>query len=110
MKLLLLNQTFYPDRAGTAQYLLDIATYFRDRGWEVTVVASRRAYGEPSVVHPAHERLKGIEIWRVYQSGWGRRSFFHRLVDAVCFEFFLALRLMRLPRFDVVMSFTSPPL
>jgi len=47
LKILLLNQVFYPDVVATAQYLTELAAALRERGHAVTVVSSRRAYEHP---------------------------------------------------------------
>ncbi|MCP5113637.1 MAG: glycosyltransferase family 4 protein, partial [bacterium] len=45
MKILILNQAFYPDVVATAQHATDLALDLCGRGHEVTVVAGRQAYG-----------------------------------------------------------------
>jgi colanic acid biosynthesis glycosyl transferase WcaI len=110
MKVLLLNQTFYPDPVATAQQLTDLAEYLVQNGCEVTVVTGRRGYDRRQEIHKAHENYKGIEVFRVGSTGFGKKSFFHRFIDAVSFELALIGRLLRLRRHDVVVSFTSPPL
>lgn len=110
MRVLLLNQTFYPDPVATSQQLLDFAEHLCSHGCEVTVLASRRSYNDPDKVHPAEETVRGIRIVRVAGTGFGRRSFFHRLIDGVTFELRLLWKLLFFPRQDVVVAFTSPPL
>ena len=44
MKVLLLNQCFYPDVAATAQHLADLAVELAAGGHEVTVISSDRGY------------------------------------------------------------------
>lgn len=110
MRVLLLNQTFYPDQAATSQQLLDFARSLRNEGCEVTVMACRRSYSDPSKTHPAEEVYDGIRIVRIGSTGFGRRSFFHRFVDGVTFEALLLLRLLFSRRQDLVVCFTSPPL
>jgi colanic acid biosynthesis glycosyl transferase WcaI len=110
MRVLLLNQTFYPDQAATSQQLLDFAHHLKALGCEVSVLASQRAYNDPKKVHPAEESIDGIRVVRVGGTGFGRRSFFHRFVDGLSFEFLLLWRLLFFPRQDLVIAFTSPPL
>ncbi len=110
MKVLLLNQTFFPDPVATAQQLTDLAEYLVQNGCEVSVVAGRRGYEKRQEIHKARETYRGIEVYRVGSTGFGKRSFLHRFVDAVTFELALIWRLFRLPRHDIVVSFTSPPL
>lgn len=110
MKILLLNQTFYPDQTATSQQLVDLARYLKERGCEVSVVASQRAYEDPDKKFARNEVWQGIHIYRVGSTGFGKRTFFRRIVDAFTFELGLLWKLLRLPRHDVVLSFTSPPL
>lgn len=110
MKVLLINQVFYPDSVATAQHLTDLALYFRKQGVEVTVVTGNRNYERREIVYASREEYHGIQIHRVGSTGFGKKSFFHRLVDAVTFDLALLLKLLFIPKHDVVISFTSPPL
>ncbi len=110
MKVLLLNQTFFPDPVATAQQLTDLAEYLVQNGCEVTVVTGRRGYEKRQEIHKARENYRGIDVRRVGSTGYGKRSFFHRLIDALTFEVSLIWTLLWLPRHDAVVSFTSPPL
>lgn len=110
MKILFLNQTFYPDQTATSQQLVDLAKFLMEQGAEVSVVASQRAYEAPEKKFPAFEIWNGIRIYRVGSTGFGKRKFFYRLIDGFTFELSLLWKLLRVPRHDVVVSFTSPPL
>jgi colanic acid biosynthesis glycosyl transferase WcaI len=48
MRVLLLNQCFYPDVMATAQQLTSLARGLAERGHAVTVIASDRGYDDPS--------------------------------------------------------------
>jgi colanic acid biosynthesis glycosyl transferase WcaI len=110
MKILLLNQTFHPDQTATSQQLVDLARFLKARGCDVSVVASQRAYEAPEKRFTRYEEWNGVHIYRVGSTGFGKRSFLHRMVDGFTFELSLLWRLLRVPRHDVVISFTSPPL
>lgn len=110
MKILILNQAFYPDVVSTAQHAADAAAALAAEGHTVTVVASRRAYDSPSTVFPAREAWNGCEIRRVRSAGLGRNHRWHRLVDSVTLLAAFFFELARLPRFDVVIAMTHPPL
>jgi glycosyltransferase involved in cell wall biosynthesis len=110
MKVLLLNQVFYPDSVATAQHTLDIAQHLIHRGCEVSVIAGNRAYEERQQTYPRKENYQGIKIYRVGSTGFGKRSVFSRLVDALTFQLSLCWRLLFTSRQDVVITFTSPPL
>lgn len=110
MKVLLINQVFYPDSVATAQHLTDLALYFKKNGVDVTVVTGNRNYERREIVYSSYEEYQGIKIHRVGSTGFGKRSFFHRLVDAVTFDLALLVKLLFIPKQDVIISFTSPPL
>ena len=110
MKILLLNQVFYPDVVSTAQHLADLATALKARGHEVTVVCGRRGYEHPETVYPAAETWRGVKIIRVYSTRFGKRARWRRAADFASFLFFCCARLLFLPRHDVVVALTTPPL
>ena len=55
MRILLLNQCFYPDVVSTAQHLTDLALGLAGKGHKVTVLASRRGYDDPALRFSARE-------------------------------------------------------
>ena len=110
MKILLLNQVFYPDVVATSQYLADVAAELSARGHEVTVVSSRRAYEHPETIYPARENWRGVKILRVFSTRFGKGAKWRRAVDFASFLVFACGRLLFLPRHDVVVALTTPPL
>jgi len=110
MRILLLNQVFYPDVVSTAQHLADLAAALVERGHAVTVVSSRRAYEHPETVFPARETWRGVEIIRVYSTRFGKTARWRRAADFGSFLLASCLRLGFLPRHDVVVALTTPPL
>ena len=110
MKVLLLNQCFYPDVVSTAQHLTDLAVALASRGHEVTVVAADRGYDDPTTRFPRREHWNDIEIIRIPSLSLGKSSRWRRAFNFAGFLLFCALRLIALGRFDVVVALTSPPL
>jgi putative colanic acid biosynthesis glycosyltransferase WcaI len=110
LKILLLNQCFYPDVVSTAQHLTDLATALTARGHQVTVVTSDRGYDDPAVRFPRRERWKGIEIIRIRSLALGKSSKWRRAFNFGSFLLACSLRLLTLRRFDLVVALTSPPL
>lgn len=110
MHFLLLNQTFYPDELATSQQLLDLAKVLIGRGHKVSVIADFRSYENRKKHYSFFENHEGIEIHRVFSTGFGKKNFYLRIVDALTFDFFLLLKLLFFPAPDYVVSFTSPPL
>jgi len=110
MKILLLNQCFYPDVVSTAQHASDLVAALAERGHEVTVVASTRAYDNPHVRFPTKEQWRGSRILRVPCLALGKTAKWRRVANFASYFLSCILRLIFLPRFDVVIALTSPPL
>jgi colanic acid biosynthesis glycosyl transferase WcaI len=110
MKVLLLNQAFYPDVVATAQYSAELAEALAAVGHEVTVFCSSRAYDDPQTRFPRRESWKGVQIVRLPCSGLGKGARWRRAADFASFLLSCCLRLLVSPRFDLVIALTSPPL
>lgn len=110
MRVLLLNQCFYPDVMATAQQLTSLALGLRERGHAVTVIASARGYDDPSKSFPKRETWNGIEIIRISNLSLGKKSKWRRALNFLSFLVVCTWRLLLLPRFDCVVGLTSPPL
>ena len=110
MKILLLNQTFYPDVVATAQHAAGLAAELAARGAEVSVVASQRAYDNPEVHFPKKENWRGVRIFRVGCTGLGKKAKWRRAVDFATFLLSCCLRLTTIGKCDAVIALTTPPL
>lgn len=110
MKVLLLNQCFWPDVAATAQHLSDLAERLAARGHEVTVICADRGYVDPQTRFTARERWNGVEIIRVRSFRANKKSRWQRALNFASFLTACAARLAFLPRHEVVIALTSPPL
>jgi colanic acid biosynthesis glycosyl transferase WcaI len=110
LKILLLNQAFYPDVASTAQHASDLAASLVERGHAVTVVSSRRAYDNPREQYPRRQAWRGVQIRRISCFGFGKQAKWRRTADFGSYLVNCLLHLIALRRFDVVVAMTSPPL
>jgi glycosyltransferase involved in cell wall biosynthesis len=110
MRILLLNQAFYPDEVATSQYAADLATALSEDGHEVTVLCSARGYDNPSRRFVLREVWKSINIVRVEGTSFGKSSKWRRAVDFASFIFACTCRMPRLGGFDVIIALTTPPL
>ena len=110
MKVLLLNQCFYPDVVSTAQHLTDLALKLAGEGHDVTVVASSRGYDDTAARFSGKEVWKGIKIIRLPVTGLGKQAKWRRAVDFGSFFLSAISRLIFLRKFDLVLAMTSPPL
>jgi colanic acid biosynthesis glycosyl transferase WcaI len=110
VKVLLLNQCFYPDVMATGQYLTDLALELVKQGHEVKVISSKRGYDDPSIRFPNYQKWQGIEIFRVRSIAPDKRKRWRRALNFGSFWVNCAFRLAVLPRVDIVIALTSPPL
>jgi colanic acid biosynthesis glycosyl transferase WcaI len=110
MRILLLNQCFYPDVVATAQQLTDLAVGLVKEGHSVTVIASDRGYDDPSVRFARRETWNGVRIIRISSLTLGKNKRWHRAANFASFLANCTFRLLVSPRFDVVVALTSPPL
>src|SRR5271167_2537183 len=105
MKLLFVNQFFWPDVAPTGQLLSDLTEHLTQEGHEVTVICSRGAYadGGSAKLTAADGPAPSIRILRVpgftYQRGSFGRLFSYAifLLGSLWYE-------LRLPRQDLVVT------
>ena len=79
-------------------------------GHNVTVVCNSQGYDDPQLRFPSRENWNGIKIVRVRSTGLGKGTKWRRASDFGTFMASCAFRLGSLPKFDVVISMTSPPL
>jgi glycosyltransferase involved in cell wall biosynthesis len=112
VRILLLNQYFWPDEAATAQLATDLCEDLVAGGAEVSVVSSAGAYvSQPGAPRPPlRERWRGVDILRVPATSLGRASIPRRLLDYASFYAGAAAQLVRAGRHDVVIVLTTPPL
>lgn len=109
MRVLLLNQAFYPDVVATAQHADDLARHLVAQGHEVTAIASRSIYGSKGAALPRRETVDGVEIRRVGASVFGKRGILARILDFALFYLLATVRTLTVRRPDVIVCFTTPP-
>lgn len=109
-RLLFINQYYWPDHASTAQHLTDLAEAMAAEGHEVHVLCSKRGYRPGGEAQPAREVRHGVTIHRVGATSLGRRSLGRRYADYLSFYALAAARAVASPRFDAVVTLTTPPL
>ncbi len=109
-RILFINQYYWPDHASTAQHLADLAESLAEQGHECHVLCSQSRYkpGEPRP--PAHEIHAGVHIHRVPATSLGRRETWARMTDYLSFYAGAVSKAVMLPRFDTVVTLTTPPI
>lgn len=109
MRIIILNQFFYPDHSATSQLMTDLAESLCGRGVGVTALSGRGRYNGGGRL-PPREDYRGVRIERAWATSFGKRSTAGRLSDYFSFYLGAAWKLLRLPRHDIVMALTTPPL
>ena len=108
--ILFVNQHYYPDFASTAQHLTDLAEHLAEDGFEVHVMCSAGHYLSGSMDVPLEETHNGVHIHRVRATAFGRDTVMGRLTDYASFFLQVLWRVLTGPRYDYVVTLTTPPL
>ncbi len=109
IRVLILNQVFWPDVAATAQHAFDLAKYLQSNGEQVTAIASRSIYGQVGSVLPSSETVDGIQVYRITSAIFGKKGIASRAFDFLSFNLACLVKALTLPRHDVVICLTTPP-
>lgn len=89
-RLCIVHQYFYPELAGSAQQLTDLAVSLKRLGWEVTVYTGRPSYlGRKDV--PGEEVYQGVRIRRIFKTQLDKNIRLGRIFNA--FTFFISATL-----------------
>ncbi|MDQ1469943.1 MAG: colanic acid biosynthesis glycosyl transferase WcaI [Bryobacterales bacterium] len=110
LSILILNQAFYPDVVSTAQHASELATALSERGHKVTAVCSARRYDDPAVNYISRETWEGVMIRRIWSSGFGKKARWRRAADFGTYLLNCVWQVLLIPRHDVVIALTSPPM
>jgi colanic acid biosynthesis glycosyl transferase WcaI len=110
MRILILNQAFYPDVVATAQYGSELGQALAEAGHEVYALAASRGYDDPKKMFPTREVWQGIQIIRVPSLGLGKGGKLRRALEFAWFMTACSVRIVFMPKFDVIVSLTSPPI
>jgi colanic acid biosynthesis glycosyl transferase WcaI len=106
MKILLLNQFFWPDSSATSQLLTDLARSLAAEGHEVTAISSDSG---GYAVSASNRDTPPVSIHRVKALPFVRGTL-GRLLSYLSFYVSAAARGLLLPKQDLVLTLTTPPL
>jgi colanic acid biosynthesis glycosyl transferase WcaI len=108
MRVIILNQFFYPDHSAGSQFMTDLAESLVGQGVEVTALSGRGRYNGGGRL-PPREIYKGVRVERAWATSLGKGNLIKRLSDYLTFYLCATWKLARLPRHDIVMALTTPP-
>jgi putative colanic acid biosynthesis glycosyltransferase WcaI len=109
MRIIILNQFFYPDHSATSQLMTELAESLVERGVAVSALAGRGRYNGGETL-ALREEYKGVCIERAWSTGFGKRTVAGRISDYLSFYLGASWKLLTMPRHDIVMALTTPPL
>ena len=107
MRILLLNQFFWPDSAATSQLLTDVARDLTHQGHEVHAICAASTYAAASEDDPLD--LPQVTVHRVQASSFVRGGA-GRILSYASFYAGAAWRSLQIPKPDIVLCLTTPPL
>jgi hypothetical protein len=112
MRFLIITQVFYPDTVSVSQHISDLAFKLVEDGHFVTVFSSLYPYEEKNSIYKSKDFIKGVKIERLYQSSFGKKNIFTRILDFFTFYCAITFKLFFLNRdkYDVILGTTVPPL
>jgi colanic acid biosynthesis glycosyl transferase WcaI len=108
MRLTLINQFYKPDLAPTGHMAASLAEHRAKKGDSVTVITSTGGYVSESN-SPVAVLLPNLSISRLWTPRLGKAHKLNRVLDYAAFYLLAALRMLFLPRQDVIISLTTPP-
>jgi len=110
-KVVFINRFFYPDHSATSQLLSDVAFYLAENGHNVSVVCSRQGYDGNDKALKKYEEIKGVKVYRVTTTNFGRLWLPGRVLDYVSYFCGMVFYLFKiLGKGDTLVVKTDPPL
>ena len=109
MRLTLVNQFYAPDISPTAQLAASLAEHRASVGDQVTVITGRAGYLEGLAPTGTVQTGPGLRVRRVWTPELGKSSVARRLLGYATFLVGSVVRLVALPRQDVIVAMTTPP-
>jgi colanic acid biosynthesis glycosyl transferase WcaI len=108
MRITIVNQFYPPDLAPTAHLAASLARHRSALGDDVTVITGTAGY-VPGASRSADEADDRVTVVRVATPGGGKSSVVSRLAGYLGFHVMAMVRLITLPRQDVIVALTTPP-
>ena len=110
-KTIFVNRYFSPDHSATSQLLSDLAFDLAARGQDIHVITGGQLYTDPLASLLSEEVIRGVKVFRVRTSRFGRTRLWGRMFDYLTFYLGATWRLLRsIQPGDVVVAKTDPPM
>ena len=106
-----LNRYFFPDHSATSQVLSQLAFHLAEFGRNIVVITSQQIYDNPDARLISQETVRGITIYRIWGTHFGRSRLVSRSIDYLSFYWGAWRRLIAmLQQDDILVAMTDPPL
>jgi len=109
MRITILNQFYKPDIPPTASLAASLAEDRVARGDQVTIVASRGGYDSPTSPEAQQLKQANPRVIRVWTPMLGKKSVLRRCLDYLSYYVLGLIRVVTLPRQDLIITLTTPP-
>ncbi len=111
LRVVILNQYYWPDVASTGHLLHELANDLARRGVRVSVLTARPSYGPPETWQPAprRERTGGVDVARMITTRFSKDNILGRVLNSITFLAPLTLRVLLRPDRDEVFLYTTNP-
>jgi GDP-L-fucose synthase len=108
---LFINRSYWPDAEATGQLLTELCEDLAGR-FDVTVLAGQPNQNPDGQTFQSSgvERRNGVLIRRVAHTRFSKRSFLGKAANLLSYWFMAALAALRLPRPEIVIVETDPPI
>jgi colanic acid biosynthesis glycosyl transferase WcaI len=109
MRLTIVNQFYAPDLAPTGHMAASLANHRAGLGDQVSVITSAGGYVPQSPIENKGAEAANPRVFRLWTPRAGKGSALARLADYCTFFALASLRMLLLPRQDIIISLTTPP-
>lgn len=109
MRITILNQFYRPNIAPTAHLAASLAEDRAERGDQVTVITSTGGYVAPDVQRHEKTKRTNPRVVRTWTPMLGKKTVLHRCIDYLSYYLLAMLRVLFLPRQELIVSLTTPP-
>jgi glycosyltransferase involved in cell wall biosynthesis len=113
MRVGIIIEWFYPDNTGgTGPVVSDLARHLKDayKDVEIDVITSSNLYRDTDTSLPEEENWDGINIYRLKTAHQAGLSIIGRLFANLSFTFHVLSKLLRLGKYDLILTGTNPPM
>lgn len=110
MKLIVVSEFFYPYKTSTQKIMTELCEDFVQYGLDVEVLTTKNAYREKKQILKSKDKYKGINIKRVFSTGFNRDSKIGRIFNYITFITSVFVNLIIKSNYDRILFVSNPPL